>query len=379
MSKVKDFWDKLMSNPIAKKMVLITGGFFVIIIFIMMIASCTGKSRTYTYKELEDKMVDIAKRYYDAESYLPEEDGDVTEIELSTMVAKEQLGIITEITETGKNCDGKVTIANNGGNYIYMPYLECADDYVSRTLFNVLTDDDNIVTEGNGLYESGAEYIFKGDSVKNYVKIGNYNFRILRVNEDDNIRLIDTKRKYSSVWDDRYNIDKDRDVGINDFYKNGIESKINEYLTKVYKDEEFYKDGIQNYFKTYDLCVGKRSYEEKNNTGSVECSATYENARIGLPYVSEFFQATLDKNCLDINSPSCVNYNYLNDIGNMWTLTAVSDNSYEAYKIGDGGVNISKASTSGGIYPVVIVDGGLIVEEGDGSEETPYIIKIDKE
>ena len=129
MSKVKEFWEKLMSNPIAKKMVLFTGGFLVIIIFVMLIASCTGKNRTYTYTELEDKMVDIAKRYYTEKSYLPKEDGDVTEIELSTMVAKEQLGIITEITKTGKNCDGKVTIVNNSGKYLYMPYLDCDDDY----------------------------------------------------------------------------------------------------------------------------------------------------------------------------------------------------------------------------------------------------------
>lgn len=375
MSKVKEFCGKLMSNPLAKKMFLFTGGFLVIIIFVMVIASCAGKNRTYTYTELEDKMVDIAKKYYTEKSYLPEEDGGVTEIELSTMVAKEQLGIITEITKTGKNCDGKVTIVNNNGKYLYMPYLDCDDDYSTRTLFNVLTSDDNIVTEGNGLYETGAEYIFKGDNINNYVKIGDFTFRIIRINEDDNIRMIDVKRRSSSVWDDRYNIEQDRDVGINDFFKNGIESKVSEYLNDLFKTDEYYNESVKVYFKTNDLCVGKRTYQEKNNTGTVECSTVYENAKLGLPYLSEFFQASLDKNCLDIESPSCANYNYFTEFGTVWTLTAVECNSFEAYKISGNHVEAAKASSSAGIYPVIIVDGGLVVEDGDGSENKPYIIK----
>lgn len=379
MSKVKEFWGKLMENPIAKKMVLITGVFLLIIIFVMVIASCTGNNRTYTYTELEDKMVDIAKKYYNKDTYMPEEDGDITEVELSTMVASQYLGIISEITETGKNCDGKVTIANNDGKYVYMPYLECDDDYATRNIFNVLTSDDNLVTEGNGLYEDGAEYIFKGDNVNNFIKIGDYSFRVLRINEDDNIKAIDLKRKYSSVWDDRYNIEKDREVGINDFYNNGIDSKIKEYISKVYKSDEFYDEVTKGYFKTQDLCVGKRSLNEKDNSGNVECSEVYENTKLGLPYVSEFFNASLDKNCLDINSPSCVNYNYFTEIGSLWTLTAVKDDSFEAYKISSEGVEVSKASSNAAVFVTVIIDGGLLISEGDGSEENPYIVKTYEE
>ena len=68
-----------------------------------------------------------------------------------------------------------------------------------------------------------------------------------------------------------------------------------------FKEEEIrYLLDLAKDFKTNDLCVGKRTYQEKNNTGTVECSAVYENAKLGLPYLSEFFQASLDKNCLDI-------------------------------------------------------------------------------
>ena len=56
-------------------------------------------------------------------------------------------------------------------------------------------------------------------------------------------------------------------------------------------------------------------------------------------------------------------------------MTAVEGNSFEAYRISGSYVEATKASSSAGIYPVIIVDGGLVVEDGDGSDDKPYIIK----
>lgn len=45
-------------------------------------------------------------------------------------------------------------------------------------------------------------------------------YRIIEITEDNELKLISTtKYQDSFVWDDRYNIEKDRNYGINDYAK----------------------------------------------------------------------------------------------------------------------------------------------------------------
>lgn len=361
-----------MNNQIAKRAVIGMGIFILVIIFVMIIASCSG-NRTYTYKELENKMVSLAKQKYNDDSLLPKENGGSLEVSLQSFVDEGSLKNIQDIVENNSVCSGHVEIINNNDNYLYLPYLNCGADYKSKTLYETLTN--NVVTMGNGLYVDGDEYIFKGDTVNNYLKIGDTEYRILRINNDGSIRAIDTTKRELYNWDDRYNIEKDLDYGINDYTANGIDSRIKELLNTYYNDENVIPTNMKNYFKTQNLCVGKRSINEFINDGSIECSKTIDKQIFGLVQLNEFFKVSLDPNCTEVHSDSCSNYNYFSSLPNMWTITADKDTTYKVYRITYGSADLANASNT--YYPLLVVrlDKNLIIDEGDGSQANPYIIK----
>ena len=96
-----------------------------------------------------------------------------------------------------------------GGLYDYVPELTCGAYYETKRLANkVLNDNDNGITTGSGLYmkvngkiitndaelnmvnSENYEYIFRGDIVNNYVKIDNDVWRIVSIDNDNNLLLI---------------------------------------------------------------------------------------------------------------------------------------------------------------------------------------------
>lgn len=369
MESLKKFWNNLMSNPIAKKTTYIMGIFILLIIFILIIASCSAK-KTYTYKELENKMVELAKKKY-TEDALPK-NGASTTIKLQQFVDDGSLKNISDIIENNSVCTGHVTIVNNNDNYLYLPYLNCANDYKTLTLYEALTE--NVTTKGNGLYKINDEYIFKGEIVNNYLVLNGIKFRIIKVNEDGTIKAVDTTKRSNVVWDDHYNIEKNSNVGLNDYIYNDINSRIKDTLDEYYNNEEYYTSDTKAYFKTHDLCIGKRSVNEFNNDGSIECANVLENQVFGLLQVSDFFNASLDQNCTSMESQSCSNYNYFSTMSSTWSITTDKDTTYKAYKITTDGVYLSKASSSAQAKVAVLLDKDIVVTDGDGSEDNPYIV-----
>ena len=60
MKVLKDTWE----NPIVKKIIIGTGIFILVLIFLMMFASCTNKGKKYTYSDIENLMVKTVKTKY---------------------------------------------------------------------------------------------------------------------------------------------------------------------------------------------------------------------------------------------------------------------------------------------------------------------------
>ena len=87
-------------------------------------------------------------------------------------------------------------------------------------------------------------------------------------------------------------------------------------------------------------------------------------------------RASLDSNCINTSSESCSNYNYFENISSyLKTITAVADNTYQIYKINYGTADVSNASTTVAIYPVVYIDKNALYAAGDGTEENPYTVR----
>ena len=370
MIYLKKFWD----NPLMRKIIIGTGIIIFIFIFLLIVASCSSKSKNYTYEEIESMLVKKVKSKYDTDDTLPELNSK-KEININELINSGTMKSINEYTNNSDSCTAKVTIYNNNGFYLYVPNINCATNYKTSTLHNRIIED-SLTTSGNGLYLVNNRYIFKGDNINNYVKINDNLYRIIRINDNGSIRLIENKKKSMSVWDDRYNIDKDSTVGINNYFSNNLSSRIKESIENAYYNDELYTDSDRTYFIPTEFCIGKRSVNENDNSGNIECVEVAPAFPLGMLELYEYFNASLDSNCNGILSESCNNYNYFSEYNNsFWTITADKDTAYKVFKVTNGSIFVGNALNQGNIKAVVTVNGDLVVADGDGSLNNPYIIQ----
>lgn len=350
----------------------VIAGFFVFIIILFMFASCSKK--TYTYESLQEEMLEIAKEYYEKnEKELPANDQDTKVYTLKKMIADGELDEVTELfNDDNAKCDGNVTVTNNNGYYLYSPYLTCGKDYESKYLNKVVIEN-SLVESGVGLYEVGDQYIMRGEVKDNYVKFNDQLFRIIRINDDGTIKLLQVERAGRSVWDNRYNQDFKSTNGINEYIINDINSRIKEFVDEYYEDETKWPDEAKAYIVNKDLCIGKRKLEDTSKDGSTECAKTLESQPFGLIAAYEFLDASLDPDCHATKDKTCRNYNWLNTFKtDLHTLTAFADDSRTIYNMYRG-LQDQYASTSGDVNVTVNITDKAVYVSGTGTEEDPYI------
>ena len=377
MDLLKKFWE----NPLIKKLIIGTGIFLLIIIFLMIFISCSSKGKIYSYNEIEKILIQKTKAAYGKGCNLPGLNQKI-DISIEELVNKGLVKTINEYTQDETtSCSAKVTIYNNNGYYLYVPNINCGEKYKTKTLQETLIKD-SLVETGNGLYKVDDEYIFKGDNVKNYIKLNDVLYRIVSINSDGSVRLMENKKNSENTmttWDDRYNTDKQYNAGINNYSANGLNSRIKDKIHSIYEGST-YTDDVKAYFISKESCVGKRSVKELENTGIYECAEKTESYPISVLALYEYFRASLDPNCTGIVNSSCTNYNYFTSISNsFWTLTADKDTSYKAYKISGGSVMKSNASNPAYLLIVININGNAVINsEGNGSVNNPYIINMGK-
>ena len=96
--------------------------------------------------------------------------------------------IVGNITEVPTNC----TINFTNPQYLYAQVLEDNPNVETRTNFSTIFTDSN---NGDTIYKASGQdgedtYYFAGQVTNNYVKFAGYYWRIIRINEDNSIRLI---------------------------------------------------------------------------------------------------------------------------------------------------------------------------------------------
>lgn len=360
-----------INQKLLRTMAIVAGGLIICILIIALISGCNS-GKKFTISDLENKLITLTKKYYQAnEGSLPSE-GKSTTVSAQHFVENKKIKSLK--IKSGEECYGEIIVSNNNGYYLYIPKLTCGTN-TPITLSKKITSNENTVITGNGLYKYNNSYIFRGDTLNNNITFANRNWKIIRINEDGTIRVMDTTKRESATWDNRYNIDRSTTSGINDYISNDINSRIKDTLDDIYISEKEFSDDDRAHFVKHDLCVGKRNEAETVMDGSVECAQIVEDQIFGLIQANEYLLASLDQNCTDTTNASCINYNYLSTFtGSTWTITANSENSYKVYKIFSG-LNSSMTSGSGGVKIVAHLNKDILFSEGDGSEETPYIIK----
>lgn len=356
---------KSLDQDLLKKLGLVVGviiGAFVVLMIFMII-----KGNRLNYSQIEARMISAAKEYYkDNSDKLPKVDNNTITISTDKLVEEKYMKSLDKLVKNKNDvCSGQVSVTKNDDNYLYSVTLSCGENYSTKKLKDVIVKE--AVTSGNGIYQVGENYIFKGDNVNNYVKFAGKVWRIIRINSDGSIRMIDTTKRDQVPWDDRYNSEKEYNVGINNYSVSRLKDTIN----TIYNE---FSSSDKSYMLKQNLCVGKRSEAETNNDGSIECSSVIENQNVGLIQVNEFALASLSDKCNNPTSPECSNYNYLAVMDSMWTLNASNENSYKVFKISGNAFTTNAINTS---QPKIVIHINPQVNyiSGNGSEEKPYTFK----
>ena len=365
-----------------KKMIIILcsviAAILVLIVIIMLLLG--GRSKKLSYNKIEEKIVTAGMNYYkNHQDQLPEV-GTVS-IDTSTLVAQGYLSDLTTYTGEDEICNGTLYVTKNPSNYSYRAKLYCGTNYVTKTFKErVVTD---VVTSGSGLYAEeqvnpNADdasmhkvYVFKGYNVNNYIKVGSYYWRIVKIYENGEMAVLGDPELLRTIWDNRYNIEEDKYTGINSYAVSRLSDTIN---TKVVGDVDGFLK-IKSLITPHTACIGNRDTNDASKDGSSECSETLENQYFSLLPAYDYLNASLDSNCIAALDESCYNYNYLaSERDEWWTITGVGDNTYEVYFV-DGVMEADNASYTKSVRLYAHLDANVTYVSGTGTYADPYILK----
>ncbi len=394
-----------MDKKMMKYLAIFVIALVIFVIFALISNFLTGGVK-YSYPKIEEKMVAAAKKYVkDMPGII---DGatpnSATTISSLVLVEKGYLKDLSSLAKDDVMCAGEVIIYKTLDGVIdYSPNLRCGNMYESMSLANqVIKDNGGGVVSGDGLYQkvdgkfvtdyydlsnggssNSFEYVFRGDNVDNYVKFDDNIYRIVAIDENNNLLLIFNSylRKFLP-WDDRYNSDIGKNYGVNDYEKNGLKSRAMEHVetfhdkTAILLNKEKYSDKVDHYLVGLDLCIGKRSVTDKDVSGRLECKNVLYDQNAGLLPAYYYMGASLDHSCTSIVAKECGNYNYFSAFeDSWWLLTANSEVSSEAYVVNKRVVSSESCRGKYGIRPIIKIGSRVLYSEGNGTLNNPYIVK----
>ena len=243
-----------------------------------------------------------------------------------------------------------------------------------------------IANTNEGLIKSeddlGTAYYYRGSVDNNYVSVGGFLFRILRINGDESIRLILNEPIGETL---AYN----NDTSETDDYKNKLIFDNASIKTKL---DSWYKENLQDYEKyivNSSFCNDTNVSSEENNISylspysrifvdespSLVCSGTVSKSNIGLITVDEAVMAGAYK---DKANKNYFLYNPNNGSG-LWTMSGSKIMNKNNAVLGiiinsNGSLNFDKKiNLEYYIRPVISIDKNTIVT-GTGSKDDPYVI-----
>lgn len=370
-----DTMKELLNNLGKKKLITILFGFVGVIVFVILIL--LGYNFIFgrtSFSSIENKLSEAARDYYSTrQDLLPKNDNEEVSITDQSLTEAGYLKSMAELTKKlNATCTATVLVNYAGGNYRYTPILDCGDKYSSQTLTSYIKEHESVVYTGAGLYDLNGELVYRGENPNNYVSFSGKSWRIVKL-ENDQVVLILNQKGEKTVWDDRYNNDRKRNDGINDYSV----SRIFENVQKLYDGNSLFTSNAKSLLATHSLYIGRRGENDSINNGSIEKSTRLDNQVIGLLPLYDYINASIDSNCSNVNTSNCSNYNYLNYYQySWWSLTADSSNTYKAYRVEmNGTITTTRASSNGYIRPVVYLAKDVLYASGDGTSENPYIIK----
>lgn len=354
--------------------------FGVLIILIIVLIACSGKGgnggSNSSYSRMEDNFKRAATSYLSKhKELLPKEEGKIVKVQMDTIYTEKEMRKMTAVDDSSVRCDGYVNVtfrvnSNDEKVYRVVPHIKCGDKYETEDLYVHILKNEDLVQEYDGLYKIGDEYIFRGENPNNYVQIGENLYRILSIDSDGYIKLINAKpSRLSSVWDDRYNVEINKEYGINDYYVSRIRTAIKE----TWENDDYYSDDERDVFVKHSYCVGKRSENNLVINREEECQETSDEDYLSLPLLYDYYIVSTDSNCNTIYDLACNNYNYLDSLRYLYTMTGSKETSYNVFTVSQRG-EADRANRYKKISTISFVT-NVAYSSGKGTLENPYIIK----
>lgn len=227
----------------------------------------------------------------------------------------------------------------------------------------------------------GTTYYFRGDIKDNYVQVGKYIFRIVRINGDGSVRLVlndflEVEYPYNINTPNNENIVESANLlntslinELNTWYKENLTDYSNNLINGTFCTDTSFDTQLGDiyYTNTYNRTYG-------SNNPSLECQGITYNSYVGLLSVDEIIFAGAYK-----NMPNTDYYLYNKNQQNTY-LTSSSYSLNSSNLISMININIDGSLANGvlqdvpqAIRPVINISTSAKVK-GKGTIQNPYII-----
>ena len=263
----------------------------------------------------------------------------------------------------------------------------------AMTVNGLIVQNNDIAKENtDGLHQDSDGYYFKGNVTTNYVMIENRLFRVMRVNNDDTVKLISEDFATSFMWGENSSYENSniqnwlnkKDLEHSGVYYNTLgDSKLlvkTEYEENALKDgkiitlEELNKEQEESKLEEAKEEVKeekseKKTEEEKKTTKKKDTKEKEETVK----KLSDYVTILTIKDYIAANGKS----SYLNN-GKMFYLLGLSEDSENLYVEEDGSIQSTDSLSGYGIRPVITIKKNVEVVKGSGTKEDPYVVKSSK-
>ena len=341
------------------------------------------------------------------------------EVSIRTLQENELLENKLENPLTGKNIPSTsiVKIIKNNEEYIYKFSLDY--QYLLEHIIDLYSSEETRISNGLKKDNTPDQNIrYYGSNPNNYVRFNNELWRIIGV-FGNNVKLVRKDSLGSLSWDSSES-SVNNGFGVNEWSQSALKNYLNtmyyggtsvtcyggtknstttcptgtiDETAKSLIDNHIWNTGAIEYNTRTDTLAfynAERGTKGKICTSSNYCNDTVTRTTswtgyVGLPYVTDWAYASSESICEtnmqkqdSSNAYICKNNNWMQRSDDTWYLSPLAhsgDADVVWNVLGVGYASNFSASTSIGVAPAIYLKSNVLIESGNGTSSSPYILK----
>lgn len=207
-------------------------------------------------------------------------------------------------------------------------------------LASAIINKNKIVSFGSGLYFEDNNYIFKGTVENNYLYYSGILWRIVKINQDQSIKII-SEESLTNLFNDQ----------AESLQKSILNTWMQDYLLPRLSHDEY----LNNNLTCIDIVA---------NIDGKACQKYLNNEKLGFLSIDEYVNALGKKS-------------YLNN-GRSWWLSNQDSENKRWYINNEGGISNANNNLSHGLRVTLTLKNSITSLSGDGTVSNPFIIEQDQ-